>query len=154
MANKYANNIIFTPVKQDPFSTFTDFAGKTVGGAKFSMWWYVITKPFVMEEPPHTHSHDQIVLHMGGDPLNMKEFDAVFEMGIGPENEIHIIDKPAVLYIPAGLVHRGAVVKSVSKPVIVVNIFLVDEYAKLKTYDPVTGKEVPPPPPPPPPKVV
>jgi len=98
---KYVKNIIFTPIKEDPFSSFTDFAGKTVGGAKFSMWWYSITKPFTMEEPPHTHSHDQIVLQMGGDPLNMKEFGAVFEIySVRKRKCISLINRRSFIFPP------------------------------------------------------
>ncbi len=141
---KYAKNITFPEIKEDKNSNWVEFAGKLAGGANFTMWWYSITQPFVMEEPPHTHSHDQFVLHMGGDPLKMSEFGAVIEMYLGEDGETHVIDKPAILHIPAGLIHRGVNIKKVTSPIIIVNIFLVDEYAKLKTYDPVTGQEVKP----------
>jgi hypothetical protein len=133
--NKYAKYITTPMISGDKNVNWVEFAGKSVGGANFTMWWYSITQPFHMEEPPHTHSHDQFVLHFGSNPYDMTEFNAVIEMSLGEEGEINIIDKPSILYLPAGFIHRGPNFKRVGSPITIVNIFLVSEYAKLKTYE-------------------
>lgn len=68
-------------------------------------------------EPVHAHrAFHQISLYVGGDPLNIEDFDAEIEIFMGKEREKHVIDTCAVDHYVPGLVHLGDEVRRVGKP--------------------------------------
>jgi hypothetical protein len=68
-------------------------------------------------EPIHYHQRfDEWMIFLGGNPLNVEEFDAEIEMFWGREQEKQVIDCTCVAHIPPGLVHIGQDHRRVGKP--------------------------------------
>ncbi|MBN1188652.1 MAG: hypothetical protein JXA46_02775 [Dehalococcoidales bacterium] len=87
-----------------------------------------VTEPYLLPDPPHKHDFDEYLLFIGGNPLNMKEFDAVIEIALGEEWELHTITSTSIIYIPRGLQHCPVNVKRVGKPFLFGHIMLSEKY--------------------------
>lgn len=96
----------------------------------FTIRWHYITGPYVMEEEPHAHDFDQFTCFIGGNPVNIREFDAEVELFLGEEGEKHIINRTTIVHIPKGLVHCPLNFKMVKKPIMFMNIPLTSHYGK------------------------
>ena len=96
----------------------------------FTLRWHYITGPFIMEEKPHFHDFDQFSFFIGGNPMDIREFDAEVELSMGEEGEKHIINATTVIYVPRGLVHGPLNFKVVNKPIMFMNVPLTSQYAK------------------------
>jgi hypothetical protein len=59
---------------------------------------------------------------MGGNPANIVDFDAEVEISL--DNAPYVIDFPACVYIPKGLMHGTLNIKRVTKPFIFMDITL------------------------------
>jgi hypothetical protein len=86
--------------------------------ANFSMAWRLITKPIFIDRIPHKHPFDEFLCFLGGNLENMFDFDATIELSIGPESELHVIEKATVVHIPAGTIHCPLNYKRIGKPVL------------------------------------
>ena len=86
--------------------------------ANFSMAWRLITKPIFIDRIPHKHPFDEFLCFLGGNLENMFDFDATIELSIGPEGELHVIEKATVVHIPAGTIHCPLNYKRIGKPVL------------------------------------
>lgn len=93
------------------------------GGLFQTYWlrWNCITKPVSMAEP-HTHDFDEIFHFFGADANDISDFDAVIELTIGKELEVHTITEPTIVYVPAGMLHAPINIKIVNKPLIFMNV--------------------------------
>ncbi len=111
------------------------YTGKDTGGGALSIYWYAITEPFNMYEPPHSHNHDQFEVFLGGKAMDIREFDAEVDIWLGEEAEKHTIDSTSVVHIPKGLVHRQINFRRVDKPITLINLFASPEYQKAQTSD-------------------
>jgi hypothetical protein len=70
-------------------------------------------------EPVHYHRQlHQRSIFLGGNPLDIEDFDAEIDLWLGKEHEKHVIDTCAVAHAPPGLVHLGDEVRQVGKPFI------------------------------------
>jgi hypothetical protein len=90
---------------------------KHLDGLPFSFGWSLLTEPFTMVPHSHKHDYDQIVCFTGGNPLDVRDFGAVVEFGLGEEEEIQVITKTTFIWIPKGLYHGPLRIKSVTKPI-------------------------------------
>jgi mannose-6-phosphate isomerase-like protein (cupin superfamily) len=86
--------------------------------ANFSMAWRLITKPMFIDRVPHAHPFDEFLCFLGGNLENMFDFDATIELSMGPESELHVIEKATVVYIPAGTIHCPLKYKRIGKPIL------------------------------------
>jgi len=93
------------------------YTGKEAGGGALQVYWYSVTEPFVMYEPPHSHDHEQYDFFLGGDSMNVREFDAEADIWLGKEAEKHTINATSLVHIPRGLVHGKTDFRRVGKPV-------------------------------------
>ena len=98
------------------------FGAKDLNGANFSLGWSFLTEPFLMVAEAHNHDFDQVIFFMGGDPGNVVDYDAEVEFGLVGQN--NIIDYPACVYIPKGLMHGPLNIKRVTKPIMFIDITL------------------------------
>src|SRR3990172_4402561 len=57
-----------------------------------------ITEPYLLPDPPHKHEFDEYLFFIGGNPLNMQDFDAEIEIALGEEWEVHTITSTSVVY--------------------------------------------------------
>ena len=66
-------------------------------GFPFSFGWAYLTEPFTMVEEAHSHIYRQTLVFMGGDPNNIKEFDAEIWMHFGEEQDRFVITSPILI---------------------------------------------------------
>ena len=77
---------------------------------------------------PHSHEFDEFLCFLGGNLENMFDFDATIELYMGEEQELWLIEKPTVVYVPAGLVHTPLTFKRIGKPVLFQPVPLTPDY--------------------------
>ena len=128
-ANKYGKYFIKEPLSMGRFATNLRYSSE-FPNTDFTIRWHYITGPHVMENEPHAHDFDQFSLFMGGNPMDIREFDAEVEVFLGKEGEKHVINATTILYIPKGLIHCPLVFKTVNKPIMFMNIPLTSHYGK------------------------
>jgi hypothetical protein len=68
-------------------------------------------------EPVHAHrrSH-QVSMFLGGNPLNIEDFDVEIEASFGKEQERHTLSTPGVIHYVPGIPHIGDERRVVKKP--------------------------------------
>lgn len=95
--------------------------------ANISMGYHCIAKPISFDKP-HTHDFQEILCFIGGNPLDITDFDAVVEYTIGDEK--HVIKQPACVSMPPGQVHCPISIKNVSvqKPIVFLEMSLSSTY--------------------------
>ena len=93
-----------------------------------------IMAPCRMEEYPHSHDFDMYLHFVSYDFEHMDELFAEIEIGLGPEQEMHYINSPTSVYVPAGLIHCPLVFKKVDKPVILFHTSIASKYVVKKQY--------------------
>ncbi len=76
--------------------------------------WYLRVAE-TLENRPHVHSTDEIIGFFGSDPDN--PWDLGGEVEIFLEDEKHVIDRTAMIFVPAGMVHCPLVVSRVDRPI-------------------------------------
>ena len=103
---------------------------KDGGGANITVSRSWITQPFLMIKEPHTHAHDQFLIFMGANPMDVRDFGAEAEMSLGEEGEKHIIDSPTIIHIPKGLMHGPLNFKRIDKPIVFLDIYLAPTYVR------------------------
>ena len=111
------------------------YAGKNTDGGSLTLYWFPVTEPHIMYEPPHSHDHDMFAFMLGSDPLNVSEFDAELDMWLGEEGEKHTVDSIALVHHPKGLVHRHVDFQIVNKPFMEIHVFISPEYLKARTLE-------------------
>ncbi len=94
------------------------FGGKDLEGLTLNFTWAIHRGLGDWHEgrDPHVHPYDECLLFVGLDPENPGYLGAEIEISIGEEGEKQIIDSPAVVVIPAGLVHGPLITKKVDQP--------------------------------------
>jgi hypothetical protein len=94
----------------------TLMSGNLVPGAKF----YIETGWVLgMPDPnphigEHMHDYDEIVLHIGSDPLHPEDLGGVIEIGM--DGQPVTIDSTSAIYVPKGVKHGPLVWKKFTKP--------------------------------------
>jgi len=111
---KYDKHFISNPLVKSEFVKWRIICqgGKTGFGGfmqNFFLRWNCITRPISMEES-HAHDFDEIFHFFGANSEDISDFDAVIELTMGPEKEIHPVDQgvlnPHADDMPV-LVHRA-----------------------------------------------
>jgi len=133
MATKYGKYIIRRPVAKGGFGPELIYTGETDYKSNFTIMFLRITEPTLMEESAHSHDFDMYLYFLSFDPENMGDLGAEIEIGLGKEQEIHIITTPATVYIPKGMIHCPLEFKRVDKPVLLVHCTLASKYYKMPT---------------------
>ena len=90
---------------------------------------FTVTEPCVVSAK-HAHDYDELLYFIGGNPLNFFEFGAEAELLLGEEDEKHIIDTTAVIYVPKGLMHCPINFRKVDKPVMFMHICASPAYTR------------------------
>jgi hypothetical protein len=127
---KYGKYVIRRPVNIDKFGPEIRFSGEEHYGSDFSLLFFHISKPVLMEDSPHSHDFDMYLYFLGKD--NMEDLGAEIEMGLGKEQEIHTITTPASVYVPKGLIHCPLNFKRVDKPILFVHAVIAPKYTKIE----------------------
>jgi hypothetical protein len=127
---KYGRYVIQRPPGKGGFGPEFIYTGETDYKSDFTIMFLRITEPVLMEETAHSHDFDMYLYFLSFDPDNMGDLGAEIEMGLGPEQERHIITTPASVYIPKGLVHCPLHFKRVDKPIMFVHASISSKYYK------------------------
>jgi hypothetical protein len=93
-----------------------------------SLGYHCIAKPITFD---FTHCHDfpEMLCFIGGNPLDITDIGADIEVCLGEEKEKHKVTGPAVVSIPAGMMHCPITIKNVTRP------FVFLEISLNRTYD-------------------
>jgi len=88
---------------------------KVVEGAfHMNTAWY-LKATTTLESTPHVHDTDEIIGFFGSDPQH--PYDLGGEIEIWLEDEKHIIDKTAMLFVPAGMKHCPLIIRRIDRPI-------------------------------------
>ena len=121
-------------------------------GANFCLFYYAVHSPFYMMEPAHNHTQSMWLINLGGDPLNVEEFDAEIHNWWGQEAEKIVVDSASVAHVPPGLLHRGLFFDPVRKPYVHIHTYtapthgkavILNEHVKGAGPNPATGAPTP-----------
>jgi hypothetical protein len=113
--------------KIDHYTGTSIVARDSMLGPNISMCYHTLVKPINFDKPHH-HDFREILCFIGGNPLDITDFDAVIEYTINGEK--HVISKPVCVTMPPGLEHCPISVKNVSteKPIVFLEISLSGTY--------------------------
>jgi hypothetical protein len=68
-------------------------------------------------EPVHYHKRfDEWLFFIGGNPMDVEDFDAEIEMFWGKERERQVINSTCIAHVPPGLIHLGQEHRRIGKP--------------------------------------
>jgi len=129
-ATKYGKYVIKRPVAKGGYGPELIYTGETDYKSNFTIMFLRITEPTLMEESAHSHDFDMYLYFLSFDPDNMGDLGAEIEIGLGKEQERHIITTPTTVYIPKGMVHCPLEFKRVDKPILFVHCTLASKYYK------------------------
>jgi len=107
-----------------------------IPGSKFNTGFQIFVKPFFLDRIPHRHNTDEYLMFLGGAFPDLFDFDADIEFTIGRigiDAETFHIDKPTVVYVPAGIPHCPLQFKRVDKPIFFQAMLMQDMFSSV--YD-------------------
>ncbi len=108
--------------KQKIAAAYSKFANRILwmdenvvaGAFHMNTAWYLKASPTV-EDTPHVHDTDEIIGFFGSNPDD--PYDLGGEIEIWLEDEKHIINRTAMLFVPAGMQHCPLVIRRVDRPI-------------------------------------
>ena len=130
--SKYARYLLKRPKGElhdgTPFPGF--LATPEQLGVDCQVLYSTITEPSISDDKPAPHKHDfpHVMGFFGSNPLDINEFDAEIEFYLDGEKQL--IDAPALITVPTGLVHCPLVFRRIGKPVVWVEIMLTSHYER------------------------
>ncbi len=96
-------------------------------GYNMSMGHQFVTKPFISNNPCHTHNFQEFLAWYGANPNDPEEFRAEVILYLGEEQEKHVFTKPTIVSLPPNLPHCPLVVSRVDSPIVQIEIMLAGE---------------------------
>jgi hypothetical protein len=127
---KYDKYVVRRPVAIGGYGPELIYTGERDYNSNFTIMFLRITAPTLMEEFAHSHDFDMYLYFLSFDPDNMGNLGAEIEIGLGEEQERHIITTPTTVYIPSGMIHCPLEFKRVDKPILFVHCTLASKYYK------------------------
>jgi hypothetical protein len=103
-------------------------------GYNMSMGLQFVTKPFVSDNPCHTHNFHELLAWYGGNPDDPEDFGAEVVIYLGEEKEKHVFTSPTIVYLPEGFPHCPLEITRVDRPIIQLEIMLVGEGGTRDAY--------------------
>jgi hypothetical protein len=140
MAGKYDKYIAHPPRRQikaeDDGRTVFDglWVNHQMFNTNFNMGHQFVKKPFISNNPCHTHNFDEYLAWYGGNPADPEEFGAEVVLYLGAELEKHVFTKPTIVFIPKGFPHCPLEITKVVKPIIQIEIMLAGEGMTREPY--------------------
>jgi hypothetical protein len=89
--------------------------------------WYLKSTE-TLESKPHVHDTDEIIGFFGNNPDD--PYDLGGEIEIWLEDDKHVIDRTAMIFVPAGMVHCPLVLTRVDRPIFHFTIVSGGRYLK------------------------
>ena len=96
--------------------------------------WYLKAAAETTEDRPHVHDTDEIIGFFGNNAAD--PYDLGGEIEIWLEDEKHVIDRSALIFVPAGMVHCPLVITRVDRPIFHFTIVRGHQYEKLREGTP------------------
>ena len=132
---KYSKYLLTDLSRQPPhpevISPIANFAGNEEWGENnFGINWECINRPFYMIKEPHSHDFEEYLCFMGGNMLDIFDFHAEIELHMGEEQELHVISKPTIVYLPPNFVHCPMNFKRIDKPILFHKIYMAPKYKR------------------------
>lgn len=128
---KYLTRDCVVPSKRGDIKILSTRDLDSFGGGNLSFECIYMTSPRLMITQPHQHDFPQYLCFSSSNPDDATDFDAEIEISLGEEGEKHIINSPAVVYVPAGLHHGPLNFAKVNKPVLFVDIAMSGKYSRI-----------------------
>lgn len=113
--NKYARRILWMDKDVVP------------GAFQMNTSWYLKAGP-TLDNKPHTHTTDEIIGFFGTDAEKPEELGGVVEIYL--EDELQVIEKSAMIFVPAGLVHCPLYLRRVDRPIFHFTVVMSGTYVK------------------------
>ena len=120
-------------------------AGHKFLGVDFTFGLQIVSKPFVGDNPCHTHDFQEFMAWYGTNPDDPYDFQAEVEFYFGEELEKHVFTKPTLVSLPPNLPHHPFEITRVDAPIIQVEIMIAHKdvevipmFEKDKDYHPLT----------------
>jgi len=92
--------------------------GRDLEGMKVNFTWGLYSKcgKWHRGGEAHTHPEEEILCFVGLNPDDLNYLGAELELGMGPDYERHIFNKPTVAICPKGFPHLPLITRWVDKP--------------------------------------
>lgn len=97
-----------------------------------------VRKPFVSDNPCHTHNFQEFLAWYSGNPDDPDDFGAEVVFYFGEEQEKFVFTRPTFISLPPGLPHCPLEVTRVDSPIIQIEIMIIGEGG---TREPVFEKD-------------
>jgi hypothetical protein len=98
--------------------------------------WFLKPTQKTTEDKPHVHDTDEIIGFFGSDPDD--PYDLGGEVEIWLEDDKHVIDRTAMIFVPAGMKHCPLVLTRVDRPIFHFTIVTGERYEKDESGAPPT----------------
>jgi hypothetical protein len=99
------------------------------GAFQMNTAWY-LRAANTLEDKPHVHDSDEIIGFFGSDPDHPHDLGGEIEIWL--EDDKHVIDKSAMIFVPAGMVHCPLVLTRVDRPIFHFTAVTGHRYEKLE----------------------
>jgi hypothetical protein len=93
--------------------------------------WYLKATAATVEDRPHVHDTDEIIGFFGNDAAN--PYDLGGEVEIWLEDERHVINRSAMIFVPAGMSHCPLVITRVDRPIFHFTTLVGHHYDKVES---------------------
>jgi hypothetical protein len=84
------------------------------GAFNMNTAWYLKSGPTI-DDKSHTHDHDEIIGFFGNDSSKPEDLGGVVEIYL--EDELQVITKSTMIFVPAGMVHCPLYLRRVDRPI-------------------------------------
>ena len=100
-------------------------------GGDISVDSIFIKEPILMITQPHQHEFPQYLHFFSTNFDDVKDFDAEIQITLGEEGEVHIINSPTAVHVPAGLLHGPLNFVRIGKPVLFIDVAVSGSYSRV-----------------------
>lgn len=108
------------------------FNGKDLEGVELNISWGFYSNPGIWHGMgrggAHVHPVDEALFFLGLDYQNINYLGAELEIGLGEEDERHLISRPTVVIAPKNVVHCPIITRWVDKPYAHFHLYLGARY--------------------------
>ena len=113
--NKYAKRILWMDKNVVP------------GAFNMNTSWYLKAGPTI-DDKAHTHDHDEIIGFFSNDASKPNDLGGMVEIYL--EDELQVITKSAMIFVPAGMVHCPLYLRRVDRPIFHFTVVVDELYIK------------------------
>jgi hypothetical protein len=97
------------------------------GAFNMNTAWYLKAGP-TLDDKPHTHAHDEIIGFFSADSTKPNDLGGIVEIYL--EDELQVISKSAMIFVPAGMVHCPLYLRRVDRPIFHFTVVTTGTYIK------------------------